>query len=428
VKGIGPDARALAITRYYRAIPAPVRLLSAGMLINRAGAFVYMFLALILSLRGLSAPGIAGALAATGVFTVAGAWLGGMLTARLGSKRVIVTATAGSALFTLALIPPAPYPLTVGIVCLVALCNRLYMPASATMIGSVSPPERRLQMYSVFQLGYNAGIAIGSALAGYLLTRSLTVLLLADAATTACFALAALRLPARPSSPSSQGRQPDDGQAPDKVHNDPRYLVFCVGAAFFALAYSQFSGPVPLAFRGHHYSLVLLGYLFSGNAIAVIVTQLPLSYLTRRFPVRLPLAIGAALTGGAYLLLLAGFTVPLLVASITLWTAGEIVYAPAAPTVAAQMSKSRTHGSYQGALDVARSFGQAFGPSLGVLAYSAGSSLPWLGSAVLGVAAACLFLAAVRPGRVRPRAREGAGQDAAAAQRTGEALPQAETT
>jgi len=100
--------------------------------------------------------------------------------------------------------------------------------------------------------------------------------------------------------------------------------------------------------------------------------------------------------------------VPLLIASVALWTAGEIVYAPAAPTVAAQMSTSRSHGSYQGALDVARSAGQAFGPSLGVFAYSAGTSVPWWGCGAVGLAATCLFFAALRSGRSQPSGDESA--------------------
>jgi MFS family permease len=178
--------------------------------------------------------------------------------------------------------------------------------------------------------------------------------------------------------------------------------MFLAGAALVALAYTQYYGPVPLAFRSHHYNLELLGYLFGANAIAVIVFQLPLSYVTRRFPVRVPLALGAVLIGGGYLVLLAGFTVPLLIGSMALWTAGELVYAPAAPTVAAQMSTSRNHGSYQGALDVARSAGQAFGPSLGVFAFSAGASVPWWGCGAAGLVATCLFLTAVRSGRSQP--------------------------
>jgi MFS family permease len=402
---------ALGGVRYYRDIPAAVRVLSLGVLINRVGGFVSTFLPLILAARCISARDIGAALVATGTFTVAGAWLGGMLTSRFGSRMVIVVALTGCALLTLGLIPRSPYLVTVAIASLAMLFNRAYIPAAATVVGRHSPPERRLQAYSVFQTTFNVGNAVGLALAGYLITHSLTVLLLTDAATSLCFALVALRLPADPAPPPSPGGH-DPAPAPVKIRNDVRYLIFCVSVGLFLLVYQQNLGPVPLAVRAHHYSLELLGDLFSANAVAVILFQIPLSSVMRKLPLRVPLALGLALTGCGYLVLLAGFTVPLLITEMAFWTAGEMVYAPAAPTVAAQMSSSRTQGKYQGALDVARSTGQGLGPSLGIFAYAASPSVAWWGAGVLGLAGACMIFVAVRPGRRRPAVSE-SGEPAA---------------
>jgi predicted MFS family arabinose efflux permease len=101
--------------RYYRDIPAPVRVLSAGMLINRAGGFFNSFLPLILAARGLSTREVGAALVVTGAAAVAGAWLGGIITARVGSRMVIAAALFSSAVFTACLIPASPYPVLIGI-------------------------------------------------------------------------------------------------------------------------------------------------------------------------------------------------------------------------------------------------------------------------------------------------------------------------
>ena len=50
-------------------------------------------------------------------------------------------------------------------------------------------------MFAFYQLAVNVGAAVGALVAGFVLASSLTVLLLADAATTAVFTLAALYLP-----------------------------------------------------------------------------------------------------------------------------------------------------------------------------------------------------------------------------------------
>jgi MFS family permease len=381
--------------RYYRQLPAPVRLLSAGVLVNNVGGFVTMFLTLILATRGISAAEIAVALIVSSAFAVAGAWLGGALLSRMPARRVIIGSMAGSALFTAALIPAGPYPVTVAVVCLIAVCNRAYVPAATTLVGSSSPPDQRMQMFSFFQLFNNIGAAVAPAIAGFLLTRSLTVLLVIDAATSAAFALVAARLPgdAVPAGPRPAG----GCRTRDTTGRRRRYLLFCAGAALVAVAYAQRSGALPLAFHDRRDSLELLGYLFTGSTIAVVIFQFPVSFLASRIDIRLTLALGAALIGGGYCLLLAGFSVPALVASTALWTAGELVYAPAAPTVATMMSSSRTHGAYQGTLYSARTAGQALGPAFGVLAYSAGASAAWWGCGALGVVAACLFLITVRP-------------------------------
>jgi MFS family permease len=388
--------------RYYLSIPGTIRILAAGILINKVGGFVTIFLTLILSLRHIPAPKIAVALALSAVFAIIGSWLGGALISRLGGRWTIFLAMMGSAVFTAALVFPGPYPLVVTIVCLIALCNRAYVPATATMVGQLSRPDQRVQMYAFYQFSFNIGAAIGPAIAGYLLTRSLTALLLIDAATSACFAVAGLRLPGEarrpPAEPSADAGERDGaGAKPARVRDDRRYLIFCVGVALVAMAYGQYAGPLPLAFRAHHYNLELLGYLFSGNAIAIIVFQLPLSFVTRKLPVWVSLAAGALLTCGAYALLLAGTSLALLIVNFALWTAGEMLFNPVTSTVAMMMSGPRTHGTYQGALSIARSAGQVIGPSAGVFAFSLAPWSPWAACGVLGIAAAALFFGFLRP-------------------------------
>ena len=401
--GQRPKIFSLHPVRYLRHIPAPIRVLSTGVLINRLGGFVTVFLALILAVRNVPTVRIGIALVLSAAFAIAGSWLGGALVTRWGSRPAIFLSMAGSALFTVALIPVSPYLVTVAILCLISLCNRVFVPAASTLVGRLSPPGERLQMFAFFQLCFNIGAAAGPAIAGFLLTRSLTALLSIDAGTSACFALAALRLPGAkplPPAPAKPLRTGLVGQS-GKIRHDRGYLAFCVGVALVALVYCQSSGPLPLVFRAHHYNLELLGYLFSANAIAVILCQLPLSFFTRRLPVWLPLAAGALLIGGAYTVLLAGVSLPLLILNVTLWSAGEIVYYPVTPAVATMMSGPRTHGTYQGALEVARTTGQAIGPSLGVFAYSVRPWLPWWGCGVLGPAAAGLFLVLLADSRAR---------------------------
>jgi hypothetical protein len=277
----------------------------------------------------------------------------------------------------------------VALICLISLLNRAYLPPAATVVGRVSPPGERVKMYAFFQFSFNIGAAIGPLIATYLLTRSLTALFVIDASTSGLFAIAALRLP-RDQRPAGITAKSREARKRKSLRHDYRYLMFCVSVALVGIAYAQSAGALPLSFRTHHYSPQLLGVLLSANAVAIILFQLPLSNWTRRPPPWLPLAAGGFLVCLGYALLLAGFSVPLLVISVGLWTAGEMLGTPLRPVVAMLCSDESSHAAYQGALGMARTAGGVIGPAAGVFAYSVSPSLPWAGCAVLCIPAALL--------------------------------------
>ena len=372
--------------RYFQQIPPPIRSLSLGVLINRTGGYVTAFLALILSVRHFAALQISLALVASAVFAIAGSWAGGWSAARVGPRPTIVVSMAGSAVFTVLLIFRTPFAVITILACCAAFFNRAYSPAAATIIGRLSLPGERVTMFAFYQFSYNIGAAVGPLLGTYLLTRSLTALFLVDAGTSALYALAALRIPATAGA-STAARS---GAARRSVRQDHRYLIFCVSVIIVAMVYTQSQGALPLSFRGHHDSLQTLGLLFSANAIAVIIFQLPISAAIRNMPTRLPLTVGGFLICAGYAILLAGFTLPLLIFSVAFWTVGEMLVIPVRPVVAMQMSDEDSHASYQGALSTAQTIGQVIGPSVGVFAFSFGATIPWLLCAILLIPATLL--------------------------------------
>lgn len=406
-------SRVSSMIRYpvksYTRIPPTMRILSAGIFINRAGGFVISFLVLILAVRHYSADEIGVALILSAAFGIAGASIGGTLISWFGSRWTLFLTMIASAVFTAALIPASTFPAAIVIICFISVFNRAYIPASATMVARLARPGERVQMYAFYQLSLNTGAVIGPAIAGFLLTRSLTALLLIDAATSVCFALAGLRLPADTQVPPTEPPAPNRQQVPGRIRDDWRYLLFCVAVGLAFVAYRQSSGPLPLIFKNHHYNLELLGYLFSGSAIAGILFLLPVSYIARRFPLWIPLVTSALLIGGAYTLLLVDFSPPFLIANFAMWTMGDMILCPLAMEVATTMSTDRTHGTYQSAYTVARTAGMATGPPIGVFLYSAGASLVWWGTGLLGVITAGMFFISLRH---LPRPHSAAGSAA----------------
>lgn len=388
--------------RYLSQIPSPIRLLSLGILINRVGGYVTVYLTLILGVRHVSPDRISLTLALGAIFAIAGSGSGGFFAVRIGSRFTIFISMIGSALFTALLIFPAPFAITVILVCCISFFNRAYSPAAATIVGRASPPGQRVKMYAFYQFMFNVGAAVGPVIVTYLVTRSLTALFLVDASTSGLFAFAALRVPASTDFRSAAKRRRNYRWL---LREDRRYILFCLSVAIVAIVYTQSIGAIPLTFTNRHYSLQLLGVLLSANAVAVILFQLPVSSVTKRLPPWLPLAAGGFLICGSYGVLLAGFSLPVLIINVAGRTLGEMLVNPVRPVVAMAMSTEDSHGVYQGALSLAQTAGQVIGPSAGVFAYSFGASLPWVAACVLLIPATVLPIALLR------NIQAGQGQD-----------------
>jgi predicted MFS family arabinose efflux permease len=377
-----------------RLVPGPIRLLTLGVLINRTGGFVVVFLALILAERGFAVWQIGIALALVGGFGIAGAAVGGAAAVRLGSRWTIIYSTGGCAVLTALLAIPSSFGVFVTILCGISLLNRAYMPASASIVGRLSPPGQQVPMFAFYQLTVNVGAAGGALIAGFVLARSLTVLLLIDAATTGLFTAAALYLPHdRPDRADADGR---DRPRQRGVLRDRRYLLLCVAFGLIALVYGQRSGVLPLALTAHHFSVELIGELLSANAIAVVLLELPLSMVIRFWPSWLPLCCGAALICGGYAIYLAGVTLPTILIGVSLWTLGEMFVTPVSSATAMTMAPNGSEGAYQGALQMVRTVGLTAGPAMGVFAYTGGRSIPWWGCAVAGVMVVAIIVSVLR--------------------------------
>jgi MFS family permease len=386
--------------RLWKLVPGPIRMLTVGVFINRAGGFIVVFLALILAARGFAAWQIGVSLALVGVFGIVGAAAGGAAAVRFGPRRTIVYSTGACAVLTALLATVGSnFVISAIILSAISLCNRAYMPASAAIVGRLSPKDQMAPMFAFYQLAVNVGAAVGALVAGFVLANSLTILLLADAGTTAAFTLAAVNLP------DDRPRSDGDAAAGKRgqrrgVLRDRRYLMLCLAFGLIALVYSQRSGVLPLAFTAHHLSVQLIGELLSANAIAVVLVELPLATLLRRWPSWLPLSIGAGLICGGYAIYLAGVNLTVVFIGVSAWTLGEMFVTPFSSATASTMAPDGQAAAYQGVLQVARTTGLTAGPAIGVFTYAIGPAVPWWGCAAAGLIAIGITVTILRS---RPR-------------------------
>ncbi|GAA2682769.1 MULTISPECIES: MFS transporter [Actinosynnema] len=378
-----------------RRLPPVVWTLSLGILVNRIGNFLPVFMVLYLTGRGFS-PGAAGlVLGAAGLGNVLGNTLGGVLADRLGRRWTIVLSMVCAAGLTASIPLFDTLPLLIVMAFLTGTAAQLYRPAAAAVLVDASgSPQERLAAFAVFRFAINIGAALGAALGGALATVSYPGLFLGNAAACLLFAgVAAVLLRDRPRGDADGGT----GEVEPKVGYrealaDRALLRFLVMAVLAEFIYVQSTVGLPLHVSDAGMSPASFGLLISVNGVLVLLFELPItSAVSRRTP-HLVLLWGNLATGVGLALTGVSANMSWLIATVVLWTLGEMLYASVAAAHLGGLAPPALVGRYQGLYGAAITFGTGVGPLVGGLAYAVDPWALWALCAVGGVVSGVLCL------------------------------------
>ncbi|MGZ5445247.1 MAG: MFS transporter [Thermoanaerobaculia bacterium] len=111
------------------------------------------------------------------------------------------------------------------------------------------------------------------------------------------------------------------------------------------------------------------------------------------------MAIGYGLTGIGFALTGLATGLPMLAATVVIWTIAEMIYAPASGAFVTGLAPERYRGRYMGMWHSTWSAGMILGPAMGTWIYQRSPTALWWTSLGMGIAAAVLAM-------VRPRRRE----------------------
>jgi MFS family permease len=377
-----------------RGLPRAVWVLVAGTLITRAGSFVVPFMTIYLHTdRGLSLRAAGIALGAWGAGGMVASLSGGTLADRLGRKPVVVGSPVLGGLAVVGLVVTQA-PWAVVLVAFFAGCvSESGRPAVSAMLTDLTPPERRIDAFALFRLVVNLGFAVGTGLGGVLIaTYGFAPLFLADAATSWTYALVAFLL-LRETRPDTAAATSTSGRGFGAVLADPVMRRYWLGTFVGALMFCQPMSTLVLALTDRGMSTAVYGALISTNGVLIIATEFWLSGRTRRFPPHRVMALGSVLLGVGFALTGAvGASIPLLVATVLIWTTGEMLGSPTGQAYLAAIAPPDLRGRYAGAVGLAWSLAFTVGPFLGTVALENGGAYYWFGSLALALASAALFL------------------------------------
>jgi MFS family permease len=396
-----PETRYEAFRRDVRDLPRTAWVIYAGTFINRFGSFVLTFLVLILVKRGYS-PAEAGiAASAYGVGSVAAAMIGGQLADRFGRRRTIALSLFSSAAVILLLWRAQALPAIIALAGLAGMTGELYRPAAAALLADVTPAGRRVVTFALYRLAINAGFALGPAVAGYMASRSFTIIFIGDAVTCALYGVLVLAAvpksfdrPAAAHPPPAADRPRARGPSVLRVIAADRALLSVLLASVaIGFVYHQSTVTLALEVDARGLPMSAFGFLASLNGAICLLLELPVAAVTARMAAWIPLAVGAALTGAGFGGIGLAATFSALAAMVTVWSLGEIVQSPVSQAFVADLAPPGLQGRYQAAYGFTHALGLVLAPALGPALFAWSRPGLWAICAGLGAAASLTFVA-----------------------------------
>jgi MFS family permease len=240
--------------------------------------------------------------------------------------------------------------------------------------------------FSAYRLAINAGFAFGPATAGFIAGHGYFWLFAGDAATSALFG--AVVIFALPETARPQASVPKAGNAFLVLLKDRRLHRVLFASFGIALVFFQMISTYGLAVVHLGFSPAAYGALISMNGVLIVLLELPLTTLTRRFPARSMMALGFLLAGLGFALNAFAATLPALAACVVVFTLGEMCAMPVASAHVAELAPPHLRGRYMGTYGLTWTLAQVLGPAMGMRLFAASPAGFWISGGILGAASA----------------------------------------
>ncbi len=383
-----------------RALPRGAWILFFGTFLNKFGTFVLPFLAIYMTRLGFKSTEAGLAIGAYGVGTLAACLLGGYLADRFGRRKTIVLSMFSAALVMLCLSQARTLPRIVLLASIAGLTGELYRPASSALLADLVPAGQRVTAFAAYRMAFNAGWAFGPATAGLLAKKSFLWLFVGDAATSVLYGLVAwFALPAglhvtRAASPWWETLR--------VLRADRRFRQVLCASLAVGVVFVQVFSTMSLQITRSGFSPETYGLLISMNGLLIVLCELPLTTITKRYPARRVMALGYLLIGAGFASNVLLRTVPLLALTTALFTLGEMISMPVAGAYVADLAPAHQRGLYLGTYGMVWALAFVCGPTLGLFLFSINPAVLWLSCGVSGLLAAGIIWAEPRYGSILP--------------------------
>ncbi len=388
----------------FRGLSREVWILAFVSLVHRSGLMVLPFLALYLTREmHYDAARVGELLALNGLGAVVGIAIGGRASDRFGFRRVQLASLFSSGATVVAMGYATSHGALAVALFVFGMTGEAFRPANMAAIAAYSAPAARARSYGLFRLAINAGWSIGPAIGGYLALVDYAYLFWIDGTMTMLAGVFLWR--AMPSAPHTTEHEPaSEPGAPRGASpwRDRTYVAALGLVTLQAFVFFQMMSTYPL-YLGEQRGLAesTIGLLFAVNTVLIVLVEMPLIHRTERVPPLLLIGWSSLFIGTGFGLIPYAWPLPLLVATIVLWTVGEMLSAPMLTTWVANRSNAANRGRYMAAQGMCYSAARVVAPALGLWLYGhVGPNTVWHVCFALGIVSFAGF--AVLRRRVEP--------------------------
>jgi predicted MFS family arabinose efflux permease len=362
-------------------------------LINRAGTMVIPFLALYLKEDlHFTVSHVGWVMSAFGLGSVAGSWLGGKLTDKIGYYKVMVRSLLSTGVLFITL----QFLNTFASICIgiffVMLVADTFRPAMFVALNAYSKPENKIRSLTLIRLAINLGFSAGPAMGGLIITGlGYTGLFWVDGITCIIATLVMIKV-LHPK--KAKVLDTFKNEHPISAYRDYAFLIFLVAMALFGVVFLQYFSTITIYYKDiHRLSELQIGLLLGLNGFLIFIFEMPLiKWLENTKYTKLGLMFfGAILTGLSLLILNFTSWSGILVVGMLLMTVGEMVAFPFSNAFAVNRAEKGNQGEYMALYSMSFSIAHIFGHNAGLQMTAAlGFDTTWY--IITGIALICALI------------------------------------
>ena len=394
------------LDKYLRAflgLPRDVWVLAIVLFVNRIGMMVLPFLTLyLIEQRGFTREAAGGVMITYGIGSVVGVLGGGWLSDHFGARRIQLCSLVLTSVAILALwLARGPFWISTAVVAM-SLSAEVFRPANSISIIHAAPKHLHARSFSLISAVVCVGLSIALPLGGALAKRDYDWLFWIDSCTGVLAAVLLWRHGPRANPHGTAGATQVE-VAHVSAWRDRRFLAFIALTAAAGTILFQFFSSLPVFLKREvGFGEDGVGFLLGFNTVVIALLQVQIAHAVERRPPLRWIAFGALLMGLGYGMNGLSHAPWIAIASVFVWTLGEMLYFPLTAAFASKRAPPSALGRYMSAYYVSLSVPFLVAPLGLTLSGRWGFGALWASCAIAGVLIWLGFMLLARGSDVPP--------------------------